>query len=160
MGDNEKHIPVGSRTSQLMSKVGQYHGTMSIDLIITCYWCQIANSIWTSTHEVNMMSRMCLEDDHWQKHLVKTNFCWKLILAENLFMSMWNINLMATVDANLMLTVDATKTVIFLPMVNGQLTSAVDNFLWEMGAPCLVLIIYLYLSIRAIVEVKHVLEFK
>ena len=33
--------------------------------------CQIANILWTSTHEVNMMSRMCLENDHWQKPLGK-----------------------------------------------------------------------------------------
>ena len=56
---------------RLMSKIGQYHGTTSIDLILTFCWCQIANIIWTSTHVVNTMPRMCLEIDHWQKN-VKT----------------------------------------------------------------------------------------
>ena len=66
---------------KLTSKFGQYHGTTSVDLILTPGWCQISN-IWTSTHAVNMMSRMCLENDHWQMNLVnkwwlKKYFGWK-----------------------------------------------------------------------------------
>ena len=52
-------FPMGTRTMthKLMSKVGQYHGTTSIDLILTSFVCQISNIIWTSSHEVSMSSR-------------------------------------------------------------------------------------------------------
>ena len=53
--------------------------TTSINLILTSCWCQIAHIIWTSTHEVNIMSRMCLEHDHWQ------NNWWTQFLVEKTF---------------------------------------------------------------------------
>ena len=46
---------------KLTSTFSQYQGITSIDLIFTSCWCQIVNIIMRSTHEVNMMSRMCLE---------------------------------------------------------------------------------------------------
>ena len=61
---NPQSPPSGHFTLKLVSKVGQYHGTTSIDLISTSLWYH--NIIWTSTLEVNMMSRMCLENYHWQ----------------------------------------------------------------------------------------------
>ena len=66
-------FPNGHSNLTLTSKCAQYHGTTSIDQSLTlCSNCQIANIIWTSTHEVKMMSIMCLENDTWQKYLVKT----------------------------------------------------------------------------------------
>ena len=56
-------VPSGHSNFKLTSQCGQYQGTTSIDLILTSCWCQIANIIWTSTYEGNMMSRMCLEND-------------------------------------------------------------------------------------------------
>ena len=49
---------------------------------------KITNIICTSTHEVNIMSRVCLENDHWQQNLVKTNFGLKTIWDEFFKMSM------------------------------------------------------------------------
>ena len=48
--------PSGHSNLKLMSKVGQYHATTPIELILTSCCCQIANIIQTSIHEVNMRS--------------------------------------------------------------------------------------------------------
>ena len=74
------------------------------------YSTALSSIIWTSTSEVNMMSRMCLENDHgWKKSWLKK----KLWLEKNVLVSMCDINLMPTVDVNLMVTVHVIKTFIF-----------------------------------------------
>ena len=91
-----------------------------------------------------MMSRMCVESDHWQNNLVEKIFGWKNILVTNFFWChLCTINLMPTLDVNLMPTLDINKKFHFWPMVDGQLTSTVDNILMSMqhvfttGAWCL-----------------------
>ena len=84
-----------------MSKVAQYHCTTLIELMLKSCWCQIVNTIWISTHEVNMMSRMCLENDYWQKHLMKKYVGWKNILVEkNIFNFFLNVNVQHQFDIN------------------------------------------------------------
>ena len=140
---------------KLISKVGRYRGTNLIDLMLTSCWCQLANIIWTSTHEVNMMSRMCLENDHWQNNFVKTNFGWKKHLSEVFY-----INERHQFDANSWHQFGVNswcyKTVHFLPMVDGQSMSTIEIIF--MLIQCLVLIIYICLNIRALVEVKNALR--
>ena len=87
---------------------GHYHGTTSIDLIWTSCWCQIANIIWTSTHKINMMPRMCQENDHWQQNLVKNNVGWNFVYVD--VQCQFNANS----DVNLMSTVDVTKFFILM----------------------------------------------
>ena len=67
-----KQCPVGTQILKSTWKCGQYHSTAPIDLILTSYpeianitW---ANIIWTLTH---MISRMCLDNDHWQNYLLE-----------------------------------------------------------------------------------------
>ena len=84
-----------------------------------------------------MMSRLCLENDHWQ-----TKSWQKTICVENKFwvklmlISMYDINLMPTVDVNLMLTVDVSKTFILdlWLMVNGYQLLA--SFLFQFNIFC------------------------
>ena len=103
----------GHSSLKLMSKLGQHHGT-SIALILTSC-CQIAN-IWRSTHGVNMMPRMFIENYYWQNNLEKKNVGWEKMLVEKKswlrkisLMPMCGINLMTTVDVNLMLTLMLQK---------------------------------------------------
>ena len=76
--------PSGHLNLKLIPNVGQYHGTTSIDLILTSCWYQIAHTIWTSTHEVNTW-RMCLENDPRQKTFgenklwLKKGFGWNFV---------------------------------------------------------------------------------
>ena len=53
---------------------------------------------WTSTLEVNMMSRMCLENYRWQNNLVKKTF-WlkKPISAEKI---LFDVNVQHQFDTN------------------------------------------------------------
>ena len=45
-------------------------------ILISC--CQIANITWTSTHAINIMSRMYLENNHWQQNM-KKHFGWNIL---------------------------------------------------------------------------------
>ena len=97
-------LSVGTGTSNWHQHVHQYHGTTSIYLILTSCWCQLRN-IWTSTHEVNMISIMCLDNDHWQTHMVKKKVEQKIGLKNNLvWKSVWldilNINVQHQFDVN------------------------------------------------------------
>ena len=76
---------------QLMYKEGHYHGITSIDLIVTSCWCQVASI------EVNMMSRMCIENDHWQqqkkcenKFCLKKNCLKKSFGRKILYVNVWH----------------------------------------------------------------------
>ena len=79
-------IPMGTWTSNWHKTLVNI-STISIDLILTFCWCQIAN-IWTSTHEI-----WCVENDHWETNLVKTIFGWKFEennLADFFYTNVWH----------------------------------------------------------------------
>ena len=120
-----------------------------IDQMFTSGWCQIANIIWTSTREVNIMSSICLENYHWQTNLMNTNFGWK----QTLFIFFYVI--VHQFDANSWCQFDVDNwlhnTFHFWPMVDSQLTSIVgiimmsiqhllptENAGGKMGALCVV----------------------
>ena len=102
--DLDYSIPSGNLNLKLTSQFS----TTSIDLILTCHLCQIINIVWTLTHYVNLISRMCLENNHWKKTGekkkggLKNNAGWKKCC--------WcPCATRPKVDINLMLTVDITK---------------------------------------------------
>ena len=124
----------GHSNLKLTLTFGKYHGTTLVNLILTSCWCQIANIIWTSAHEANMMSRICLENDHCETNLMKKNVGWKIYFVQFLLlMSMYSYVSMCQFNTNSWRQFDVEswrhKNYHFWPMVDGQMMSNADLIL-------------------------------
>ena len=134
---------MGTRTSIYIKISWKSWHTINIPdfdiVLMSSCWCQIANIIWTSTHEVYMMSRICVENDHWQQEISNKKCGWKkvwfiffmAILFWQLMSQNFHFWLMA--DGQLMLTVD----IILMSVQHLLYTGDADG---KMSALCLVLI--------------------
>ena len=109
MNDTSNYT-VGTQTSNWFQIFCQYHGTTSIDLILTpC--CQITNIIWIPTHEVNMMSRMCYK--------IITICChtWHQFDVDSWHHKNFHFDCWWSVDVNCWHQFDINSTLIFSPLV-------------------------------------------